>query len=104
MHYIFGGGKTVQLGDVGLGSDFQNAPSVETATSEFIGSTMQGPVFNLTTNGTAGTDVTNDGAVDSTGLPSLFSVGNGRLDMSGSCVSGACTFNFETNDNFIDAL
>lgn len=65
---------------------------------------MKGPVFNLTMIDVAGTDVTNVGTVDLTGFPALFSVGNGRLNMSAGCVSGNCTFTFETNDYFIDAL
>ncbi len=99
-----GGGKAVDLGKVGLGVEFENAPSVKGATNAFIDETMQGPVFNLTASDMALIDVTNVGARDFTGWPALFSVGNGVLSMDASCVSGSCIFTFETNDHFVDAL
>ena len=91
-----GGGSTVHLGDVGLADDFENAPTVAQAVDSFINETTQGPVYNLTASGTAFTDVTDDDG--------LFVVGNGILEMDASCVSGECTFTFQTNDEFIDAL
>lgn len=103
-HYMTGGGKAVDLGKVGLGAEFENAPSVKGATAAFIDETMQGPIFNLSASDMTLTDVTNVGAKDFTGWPALFSVGNGVLNMDASCVSGSCTFTFETNDHFVDAL
>lgn len=79
-------------------------PVLKVATDAFIDETMQGPIFNLTASDMALTDVTNVGAKDFTGWPALFSVGNGVLNIDASCVSGSCTFTFETNDHFVDAL
>ncbi len=103
-HYFTGGGKAIDLGSVGLGEDFESALTVRSATSKFIDETMQGPVFNRTHNDVAHTNVTDIGEVDFTGTGALFSVGDGRLNMSATCARGSCSFTFETNDYFIDAL
>ncbi|MCL1052239.1 RHS domain-containing protein, partial [Shewanella abyssi] len=103
-HYFLGGGDVVDLSDIGLASDFENAPTVSSAVESFINSIMQGPVFNVNVLDYSATDVTNVGTVDFTGYPDLFSVGNGELKMEAACAEGSCSFTFETNDWFIDAL
>jgi len=103
-HYMFGGGKSVDLGEVGLGDEFKNSESVKSATTKFMDSVLGVPIFNFNANERIGIDVTNVGAVDYTGWPALFSVGNSTLNMSANCIKGNCTFIFETRDYFIDAL
>lgn len=103
-HYFSGGGKAVNLGAVGLGEEFKNASSVSKATEGFEKDVMGSPVNNSTRNAVAIVDVTKVGARDITPWPALFSVGNSRLEMNANCIGGACTFNYQVNDRFIDAL
>ncbi|WNO11239.1 SpvB/TcaC N-terminal domain-containing protein [Teredinibacter sp. KSP-S5-2] len=103
-HYLFGGGKAVNLSDVGLGDDFENSESVKNATEKFMEGVLNGPIYNLKASDRVLRNVTNDGAKDFTGKPALFSLGDGWLNMSASCSSGNCTFNFSTSDMFVDAL
>jgi len=95
-HYYFGEGRPVGLGEVGLGADFEMAPSVKGATEKFMSDVMKEAA-----EGYAATDVKDR---DVTWEPRLFSLGDGRVRMNAICGPSTCTFHFETKDSFRDVF
>jgi len=93
-HYYFGGGRAIDLGDVGLGATFRSAPSVEKAVATFVDAALarKEPTFNFSDKTV--TDVTD----------AIFSVGHSTFFRTVAGVPGICNFSFSIRDQFKDPV
>ena len=121
-HYYTGGGRTIDLANVGLLSAFQNSGSVTTAVGMFhlgLGGKAKEKASSLCDGCDTGTKVDSFSASDTVGtnvtqVLGLFSIGNSSFFRKGNCQIMAncdnksftyqCSSNFSIRDWFRDPL
>ncbi len=96
LHYYFGLGIGIKLGDVGLANAFENTPSVKGITQKLINNVMRNAFDGLKASDRGSSDVTWD--------PNLFSVGRSTLFMDAACGRDTCDFAFGIRDRFVDPV
>jgi hypothetical protein len=95
-HYYFGKGVAVNLVDIGLATQFENAVSVKRTTEAFIRTVMS--------RAHPGYTYAKVGFSDVKGEPGLFSIGRSQVFRNASCGTGSCDFHFSIRDSFKDPL
>jgi RHS repeat-associated protein len=101
-HYFIGGGKPVNLGDVGLGDEFEASAQVQGGIL-YVKNQIEISLRSGGDGSISGVyDLVNVGDGDLSNP--LYSVGSSNLQYTTTCVQGTCTATFVTKDFFADPL